>query len=344
MIFRTIRYPIFVAFWLAIIFGFLFLPGMMSDVGREQKSISVCLWPDVIDPKFFKEFEKETGIKVYVTYFDSNEELLVKMLATKGQGYDLISPSDYAIEFMAQHGLLKPLDKSKLDFFGALNQKLMGHYFDPNNDYSIPSEWYILGIAINKKEYAKPVTDPTLKIVFDAAYGTPKLGLINDPRELIQLTAYYLFGYTTFLTEEQVQQIKELLLEQKKNVVAYTDFRADFLLQSGTCSVVLASNAIVWKTLQEDLNIAFYVPREGAFLSMENYVIPATSEKEEYVYQFMNFLFSPAVQRYNFENHSYLSTRVDADYMYDVDELKESLAPVDPRTDIRLQAYRNIAT
>ncbi|MFS8506699.1 MAG: extracellular solute-binding protein [Candidatus Babeliales bacterium] len=115
--------------WVAILFTFLFLPLLTQRA--DKKSINVFLWSGVIDPKFFKEFEQKTGIKVNVTYFGGNEELIAKLLATDSKGYDLISPSDYVVDFLIKHKQLKKLDKSKLNFYDKLNPKLLGYYFDP---------------------------------------------------------------------------------------------------------------------------------------------------------------------------------------------------------------------
>ena len=57
---------------------------------------------------------KRRGISVNISYFDNNDELLVKMRATKGDGYDLIVPCDYAIQQLIQEDLLQPLDKEKI--------------------------------------------------------------------------------------------------------------------------------------------------------------------------------------------------------------------------------------
>src|SRR5690554_3759422 len=63
---------------------------------------------DVVD-----QFEAETGIKVSLRYFDSNEVLLTN---AKVNSYDLIIPSDYAIEELAAGDYLKPLDWDRIDF------------------------------------------------------------------------------------------------------------------------------------------------------------------------------------------------------------------------------------
>src|SRR5689334_8533045 len=128
-----------VLFWVALIFGILYWPE--ETFFTNNCSINVFVWGDILDPSVVADFEKETGIKVNMNFYASNEEMLVKLRATQGRGYDLIIPSDYSVEILAKEGFLKELDKSQLNFLPHLNPKLLNLPFDPQNTYSIPFEW-----------------------------------------------------------------------------------------------------------------------------------------------------------------------------------------------------------
>ena len=69
----------------------------------------------------------------------------MKLFATKGKEYDLVVTSDYCIELLIRQKLLQKLDKTKLPFWHAIHPVFLGHYYDPLNEYSIPSDWYVLG-------------------------------------------------------------------------------------------------------------------------------------------------------------------------------------------------------
>ena len=98
-----------VIFWAVLICAALYLPDF-NFFAREKYSINIFAWGDILEPAVVAEFEKTTGIKVYLNYYSSNEELLVKIKATRGEGYDLIIPSDYTVELLAKDGLLKKID------------------------------------------------------------------------------------------------------------------------------------------------------------------------------------------------------------------------------------------
>ncbi len=314
-------YVAFVIFWIAAIFGFLYIPSLFR-VFENKRSINVFMWSGVVDTKILSNFEKETGIKVNVNYFEGNDELIVKVLATKGKGYDMIVPSDYAVTFFTQHGLLKKIDKTKLDFLTQIHPKFLNHWFDPKNEYSVPAEWYVLGLGINKKHFPYGLPEASLKTIFEPS-GNYRIGALNDSKELAGLAVKYRYGMVRPIDQVETQEIKELLIKQKRFVEAYTDFRGDFLLESGNCSVVLVPISAIWKTIVSNDSVAFLLPKEGTFLGLENYAILESSTKEDLVYQFMNYLFRLDVQKHNFQHRILLSTRSDADFVLEHPILRE---------------------
>ncbi len=314
-------YAAFVIFWIAAIFGFLYIPSLFR-VFENKRSINVFMWSGVVDTKMLSNFEKETGIKVNVNYFEGNDELIVKVLATKGKGYDMIVPSDYAVTFFARHGLLKKIDTTKLDFWSHIDPKFLNHWFDPKNEYSVPAEWYVLGLGINKKHFPNGLPEASLKTIFEPC-GNYRIGALNDSKELAGLAVKYRYGQLRPINQAETQEIKQLLMKQKSSVEAYTDFRGDFLLESGNCSVVLVPISAIWKTIVTNDSVAFLLPKEGTFLGLENYAILESSTKEDLVYQFMNYLFRLDVQKHNFQHRILLSTRSDADFVFEHPILRE---------------------
>ncbi len=331
-----------VALWLAVLFTFLYIPQAFRWI-NPTRSINVFMWSGVVAPEMFKRFEEQTGIRVNVSYYEGNEELLVKLLATKGKGYDLIVPSEYNIKFLVEHHLLKKLDKTKLNFLDKINPKFTGHYFDPYNTYSIPAEWYFIGFAVDKTKFPDGLPAASWDTIFKPQ-DPIRLSLINDSRELSSLAIHYLLGELCPLTVNSLDRIVDLLKKQKPFVEAYSDFRGDFLLESGNCSVALMFFSHIAKTLQTNENLAFLVPEEWTFLGIENYAIPAASTKEDLVYELLNFLLSPEVQKYNFENAMSLPVRADADYLFNAPVIGEYARLLHPTSTYKMVIFKNMLT
>ncbi len=297
-------------FWVAIFFGVLYLPILFYSLSSKE-SINVATWTDMLDEVMIKKFEDETGIHVNISYFDNNDELLVKIRATKGEGYDLIIPSDHTVELLKEDGLLKVLDKSKISIWDRIEPRLLGAYFDPKNEYSIPYYWGIYGIGLNRDFFDQKVLTPSWDLIFKPLPHHAKISMLDNPREAILLTALYLNGSLEHIDECTIQKIKTLLINQKKWVEAYTEFRADYLLLSTTCPVVVSTTPTMFRLMGVQKNIEFVVPQEGTFMTTDNWVIPKASIKEESVYSFINFLYKPDVINHHFNVFTFIPATID---------------------------------
>ncbi len=261
-----------------------------------QKSINVLAWPAVIDSSEFEKFERETGIKVYLTYFEDYEELIVKMNSGPGD-YDLIMTSDYAVQTLLKNNVVKPIDKTKLTFWNDLYKPLLNLYCDPDNKHTIPFAWEIYGIGINKDYFKGIKPTPSWSILFEKGQSPTNVGMLDDVREVISVAALYLFGkdHDKKLTHDEINQIKQLLIKQKPWVAMYNDLSTDYLLISDTSAVVMGLSSDIYQAMREYDNIDFIIPREGGFILVDHFVIPATCTNDDLVYQFLNFLYRPDV-------------------------------------------------
>jgi spermidine/putrescine transport system substrate-binding protein len=306
----------------AIVFGWSCIIGMLLIIPRLQlgapRSITVFAWAGSFSPDYIKKFERETGVRVYLSYYSSNEELLVKMRATKGRGYDIIMPSDYAVKKLIDEGLLKKIDKQKINFFGALNPLLLGHFFDPENQYALPFIWVVYVIGIQKQNFTLNIPHNSWDFIFKPElFGSDyRLIMLNDPIDAIFAAAHYQFGKTIqSLTEEQIEQVKQILLKQKPWVEAYSNIRTDYYLGTNNATVALAQSAEIWRAVRDYPAIDFIEPKD-TFISVEHCAISNASEKDDLAYQFLNFFYTKEASKHHFELYRNCPARIDM-----VDEL-----------------------
>jgi len=290
-------------FWLTLLCIFLFSPILFRKF-KNRRSLNIFTFPQLIDAEYVNKFEKETGIKLYISYYENNDELLIKMRKTKGHGYDIIIPSDYSVELLIKEGLLKKYDKSKLKFYHNIDERFLGKYFDPNNDYSIPYLWEIYKIGINKHFFKGKYPEASWKLVFDENIAPQGIVMANNPREAVLLAAFYLFGSIDNLNDDKMKKIRELLIKQKKWVEVYSDLRSDFLLSSGTCPVSVGTSGEIWQAVRWDEDLDFLIPQEGTFLLIDSIAISAKSTKGDLVCTFINYLYQPDVMWHHVEKYS----------------------------------------
>lgn len=279
---------------LCLLLFFLFF--RITTVGKQQeKSIAVLSWQQGLDKQYIDEFEKKTGIHVYISYVDSNEDIVVKLSSSSDHDYDLVMPSDYYVPFLLNKGLIKKLDRSKFLLWDDIYPVLLGHPFDPLNEYTIPFFWGVVGLGINAAYFDYQMPDPSWALLFDDQKVPGRIALLDDVYVLVSVAINYLFGPKKSLTKEEIEQVRDLLIKQRSWVTAYTDLRIEYLLASKACPVVMAMSGDVAKIMRRDSNIRFVVPKEGSFISIDSFAISASSKKDEWVYEFLNYLYSPTV-------------------------------------------------
>jgi spermidine/putrescine transport system substrate-binding protein len=290
--------------WTGILFIALYFPkfGIFSF---DKNTINIFTWGDILEPSVVADFEEETGIKVNFNYYSSNEELLVKMKATKGEGYDLIIPSDYATDTLIKEHLLKKIDKSKLNFWNKLYPRLLGHSFDPYNHYSIPFAWEIFLFGINKEYFKDHKAPKSWGMIFNESTIDYKISMTNDPIEATLFASFYLFGPKFFLNKTETELVKNLLITQKRWVEAYASFRGDYFLATENCQVAVASSSYLWRTQKIFPSVGFVIPEEGTFITIESLSIPKASKKEHLTYQFINYLFKESSTRTHFDTFGF---------------------------------------
>ena len=114
------------------------------------------------------EFTKETGIRVNYTTFEDNESMYSK-IAGGGASYDVIFPSDYMVSKMIRDNLLQKLDFQNIPNFRYIGKDYRNPVYDPENEYSVPYSWGLVGIFYNKK-YVKEKVD-SWKILWNEKYA-----------------------------------------------------------------------------------------------------------------------------------------------------------------------------
>lgn len=297
-----------VVIWMVIIYGFLMIPRLIQKTPVDTNSLRVYTWAHRIDEDMVRVFEKKTGIKVYLNYYESSEELLTKLEKMSSMDCDIMLPSGFIIEPMIKNNLIKKIDKKRCPFLKNMYPEFLGMYFDVNNDYSIPLYWDVFGIGYNHRIVGD--RSVTLSMLFnkdDVVDGM--IGMTEDARESIFLAARYLgFPLTGEFTSEQLTAIHDLLHQQKQWVGAYSDSGQGYFLSSETFAVVASDREIVCRQMLNNDFIKFALIPQGSMLRVDSVVLNASTQKDDKIYQFLEFLFSYDVMMHHAQKYCILPT------------------------------------
>ncbi|MGA9530479.1 MAG: extracellular solute-binding protein [Candidatus Babeliales bacterium] len=281
-------------------------PEFLFFMKRSEQSINIISWANIIDPQLLSSFERETGIKVYLTYYETNEELYSKLLLTDGADYDLVIASDYVLERLIQLSMIKKYEAKNVFAVEELHPAMRSLYCDPHDEYVLPYSWTIIGLGIDTTFFGCSPPS-TWKLIFDPHFIQHySVGMTDDFREAILIAAQYTKGSIDSITPAVMETIVHTLKQQKSFVEMYSDSRAHELLMMRLSPVVVISTADMH--LVEGKEFLFCVPREGAFINVEGIVLPKTTHKDSYAYAFIRYMYRPENIERGMEKYGYFST------------------------------------
>lgn len=262
-----------------------------QPVLAEEKVVYFYNWSEYVPDGLLEQFQKETGIKVIYSTYESNETLYAK-LKTHPQGYDVVVPSTYFVAKMAKEGMLQPLDKGLLPNIKHLDSTLLNHEYDPENRYSVPYIWGATGIGRNSDVILEPVT--SWKQLW-APEWKESLLLMDDAREVFHIALVQLGHNPNTRDPAQIKAAFDYLKQLMPNVKAFnSDNPADPYI-AGEVNLGMLWNGSAYGAQKEYPGITYTWPSEGAILWMDNLAITAKAKHVSEAHALINFLMRPDV-------------------------------------------------
>jgi spermidine/putrescine transport system substrate-binding protein len=284
------------------------------DTSRLSSELYFYNWSDYVDPAILEQFEEEYGVAVIVDTYDSNEDMLAKVRAGSS-GYDVVVPSDYAVQTMVVEELGLPLDRSLLSNWEHLDPELLGQYFDEENAISAPYLLGLTGIAYNTEAFPEGVS--SWAAVFDPAQAqaySGKLSMLDDERETPGAALKYLGESLNSTDPAALKEVEGLLIAQKPLLAAYNSADVNRKLASGEYVIAHAWSGMAMQArngLGDEFggnpNINFVIPDEGGTIWMDNLVILKDSPNAYTAHVFINFLLRPEIAAQNAEYVGYIT-------------------------------------
>lgn len=254
--------------------------------------LNLYIWTEYLPQAVIDSFEKEYNIKVNVTMFSSNEEMLSKVKSSNEGTYDIVVPSDYMVESMITQGLLEKLDTSALTNISNIDKAYMDQSFDPGNAYSVPYRGGVCALCVNKSMVTEDIT--SYNQLFDSKYADSIVAL-DDFRIVIGIVALSM-GYSPSETDPaKLAEIKDRLMELKSNIKILDSDSPKTAMINGETSIGLMWNAEVSLAMQENSDVQIVFPEEGNTLFLDNLCILKGSKNVDAAEKFINYILDPEV-------------------------------------------------
>lgn len=265
-------------------------------------TLRLLTWGGYAPDEVVEMFEEQTGHTVEVTK-SNNEEMIAKLRATGGGGFDLAQPSqDRVMGPQMEFGIYKPIDVSKLDqslFIPSMLKATMANTTVNGDVYGVPHVWGTSGLVMNTAEAGDLVKDytdlcdpalagkvsyrlkrPTL-IGFAFAMGEDPFAAYNDEAKYKEIMA----------------KVEDKLTECKANVKTYWSGGDELmnLVRSGEVTASMAWDTGGWKLNEDNADITFVAPASGALGWIDTFVLPAKGQADDAAYEWINFVMQPEI-------------------------------------------------
>jgi spermidine/putrescine-binding protein len=307
----TINFHILMKRTLFLIIAFLSCFGCNSRKSPlPVREVNLYVWSAYIPDRTLELFQKDTGINLNFSTYDSNEALLEKMESGLAD-YDVIVPSDYMVTILKRENLIRELDLKSIPNMRNISKRFQNPSYDPQNRYSVPFLWSTSGIGYNKSKVGKI---DSWDVLWDPKYKN-RILMLDDAREDFGVALKKL-GYSSNSREPgPLLEAQKLLIQQKPLLKAYNSTNFDELLLAGDVWIAHAWSGNVAMVMQQNSNLDYVIPKEGAVLSVENFCVPVSATHLPEAYALINFMLDAKIGA-QITNFSYYPNTNDAAKQY----------------------------
>ncbi|MFC8503640.1 spermidine/putrescine ABC transporter substrate-binding protein [Pedococcus sp. NPDC057267] len=306
-----------------------------QDMSATEKVINWSNWPEYIDvddktqarPSLVA-FTKQTGIKVnYTEDYNDNDEFYAKvrpLLADgKDTGRDVWVSTDWMVARLIRQGYVQKFDLANIPNHKNVEGSLLNVEFDKGRLYSLPWQSGFAGIAYNPaatggkkiESVDQLLTDPALK---------GKVTLLTEMRDTVGLVMLAMGKKIESFTDADFNAAIDELKKAKEagQIKGFTGNEYTKPLASGDTAACFAWTGDVVQLQADNPKLGYTLPKTGATLWSDNFVIPAMAKHKKNAEVLINYYYDPAVMAKVVDYVNYISP---------VQGTKEVLQKEDPK-------------
>ncbi len=274
---------------------------VLAGSAEAAEKLRLLTWADYAPPDIVQQFTKETGIEVEIT-LSNNEEMISKLRATQGAGFDLAQPSQDRITGPQQEfGIYKPLDLSKVQtnlFISSMLDATKKNTTIEGKVYGLPHIWGTDGLVVNTKA-ATGIADYTdlctPAVAGKASFRAKRPSLIGFAFAM-GMDPFASYGDAKAYTA-MMEKVGAKLTDCKKDVKFFWDGKDALLnaIRAGEVTAAMAWDTGGWKLNSENQDIKFIAPKSGALGWVDTFAIPSKGRNDDAAYKWINFNMRPEI-------------------------------------------------
>jgi spermidine/putrescine transport system substrate-binding protein len=275
--------------------GFVLGAAGLAACRRDPRPrLNVFNWSDYIDSQTVPKFEAEFGARLHYAVYESNEEMLARVLGGNS-GWDVLFPTGYIVAPMLANQLLAPLEHRWLPNLVNLETRFQQPDWDPALRWSVPYMVTAAGIAYNRKLGWIPgawadLWDERLR---------GRMTMLDDPFDVLGACLKKIGLSINTSNSPELKAAQQQAVAQKPLLRAYLNAEVRDQLVSGDVLAAQMWNTTAQQAMDSSSAIGFAYPREGYAVYPDSMVILRESQQRELAHRFLDFLLRPDIAAAN---------------------------------------------
>ena len=275
-----------------------------STSAASADKIVISNWDGYMPGDLLENFTRETGIETEFAVHATNEEIMGKITAGGGKGYDVVFVSSPFAQALEHLGLSAQLDHSMIPNVKNLYPEASRLGYDDGNTHSMPYAWGTTGLCY-RSDLVTGTPDSWSDLLAPDPALKGKITMLGTDRWLMGAGLKSL-GYSINSTdEEEIEAARDVLIEAKKNLLAYDDTTFYSKLVSAEAHLVHAWDGWCNYGIVENAAIRFVIPKEGSDLWVDTMVVMEASGHKEEAHRFIDYVLRADTGRWVAENILY---------------------------------------
>lgn len=265
------------------------MAGTAFTGAAQAQTITISNWDGYMPADMLERFTEETGIEVELALHATNEEIMGKVVAGQGRGYDVLFVSSPFAEALNALDLIVELDHSLIPNLSNLYPQALELQHDPGNTFSVPYAWGSTGLCY-RSDLVAEAPDSWMDLLEPSDEVTGKTTMLSTDRWLMG-SALLALGHSVNTDDPaEIEEARNLLIETKRTLLSYDDTTFYSKLVSGEALMVQAWDGWCNYGIAENPDIEYVIPEEGSDLWVDAMVVTSASENKEAAHKFIDFV------------------------------------------------------
>ena len=272
--------------------------------------VNVLMWGEYLPDSVVADFKAATGITVNHTKIGDNGEIISKMKAGGGAGYDLASPTNMRALQWADLGVLAPFDMNRINT-SAVNPGMLAvgerdWNFGGNGSHWVPQLWGTESISWRTDKWS-PDGLPSFGDIWEADPAVSGAYMMGRTYSMMTGCGIWMHHqgkmdfWSSYKDEDTMrknwQVLTDYCISKKGNLVKFWS-GADPQKQGFTSDGVIIGqtwDGPIAAMMKAGEPVAYQTTDEGALAWVDGIVLSAKAENVDEAYELINYSFTPEV-------------------------------------------------